>query len=279
MKYTEETGEAPRQIADCKVREFYDRQVSENPELPSILGVANILAADLRDREEWIAFRKIVSLDKNMNVLELGCGGGRWCEHLAPLVGKVTGVDFSGNAIAHARKRIAGKYDNICFHHASVEEFQILERYDLIYFSAVTPYLGDETLEMCVTKYAAALKEGGMIVVRDSVTNRAHELEHEGKYGASYRTIDDYHLYFSTAGLCLTKVEKSFPLFCLSPVLSNRILVWAYRVLPLRVRTFLLALLSRCMFLDSNGTHWPGDIYSYDHLFLVFTRNFNDTNH
>ena len=279
MKYTEETGEAPRQIADCKVREFYDRQVFENPELPAILGVVNILAADLRDREEWIAFRKIVSLSRSMNVLELGCGGGRWCEHLAPLVGKVTGIDFSGNAIAHARKRVEGIYNNVCFHHTSVEGFHPLERYDLIYFSAVTPYLGDEVLERCVTKYVAALKEGGMIVVRDSVTNRAHELEHEGKYSSSYRTIDDYRLYFVSAGLCLTHIEKAFPRFCLSLLLSNRILLWVYRALPLTVRSFVLALLSRCIFLDSNGTHWPGEIYSYDHLFLVFTRNFNDTNH
>lgn len=279
MKHLEESGETPRQIADCKVREFYERQVSENPELPSILGVANILVADLRDREEWIAFRKIVSLDRCMNVLELGSGGGRWCEHLAPLVGKVTGVDFSGNAIAYARKRVEGRYDNICFHHASVEEFHPLEKYDLIYFSGVTLYLENDTLMKCVTKYVAALKEGGVMVVRDSVANQAHELEHEGNYSAFYRAIDDYRLYFGAAGLCLTKVEKAFPRFCLSLLLSNRILVWGYRTMPLKVRSFLLALLSRFMILDSNGTHWPGDIYSYDHLFLVFTRNFNDTNH
>jgi len=272
MKRDAETGTASDRVTDSKVRKFYEQHVLENPESPAILGVANRLAADLRDREEWKTFRKLVPLDSSMSILELGCGGGRWCEHFAPVVEKATGIDFSVNAIAHARRRAVGRIGNISYQHASIEEFQPLEKYDLIYFSAVTPYLENQALGKCIAKFAAALKENGVMVVRDSVTNLAHELEHEDGYTACYRTIDEYRSCFSHAGLFLARSEKAFPRLCLSPLLSNRAILRFYEALPLPARASLLAVLSRLMALDCNGTHWPGETYSYDHLFLVFTR-------
>jgi len=272
MNKTAESGTASDRATKSKVRDFYERQVLENPELPAILGVPNRLAADLRDCQEWNTFRKLVPLDRSMNILELGCGGGRWCEHFAPVVEMVTGIDFSVNAIAHARKRVAGRIGNVNYHHASLEEFQPLEKYDLIYFSAVTPYMKNSVLEECIVKYAAALKGNGVIVVRDSVTNRAHELEHGDGYTACYRTIDEYRSCFGHVGFSLAMAEKAFPSFCLSQLLSNRTISRFYDAFPLFVRRALLALLSRLKAFDCNRTHGPGKPYSYDHLFLIFTR-------
>lgn len=255
------------------VRKFYDRQVLENPDIPAILGVSNRLAADLRDREEWKIFTKLVTLRRHMDVLELGCGGGRWCEHLAPLVRSVTGVDFSTNALAHARKSAQERrIGNIEYHALSVDQFRPTRFYDLIYFSGVTPYLKNRVLEECIATYAAALKKNGVIVVRDSVTNRAHELEHGDGYTAYYRTIDEYRSCFGHVGFSLARAEKAFPSFCLSPLLSNHTISRFYEAFSSSIRRSLLDLISQLMAFNCNHTHWPGKHYSYDHLFLVFTR-------
>lgn len=263
---------SPLKPAD-RVRQFYDRQVLEHPELPAILGVSNKLAADLRDHEEWRVFRLLIPLNFEMDVLELGCGGGRWCRHFAPLVRTVAGVDFSANVLSYANRRAeGGRFDNITYYHASLEEFCPTGKYDLIYFSAVTLYLEDQVLKECIARYACCLKESGVMVVRDSVANSIHAVEHQDGYVARYRTIDSYKSLFGTAGFQLEQVERAFPGYCLKPVLNNARLSHFYDLSPPFVRRLLRQLASLFATDVSPTFHWREGKYDYLHTFLVFAR-------
>ena len=46
------------------------------------------------------------------NVLDVGCGEGRYLRHLAPLVGKITGIDFAEKLVNLAKESTAN-FDNV----------------------------------------------------------------------------------------------------------------------------------------------------------------------
>jgi len=256
------------------VRNFYDRQVLENPELPAILGVPNKLVADFRDQEEWRTFQKLVPLRSDMNVLELGCGGGRWCEHLSPFVRSVNGVDFSNNAISYAKRQAdITQLRNIVYHHSSLEKFQPSEKFDLIYFSGVALYLEDSVLADCISRYSKYQDDKGLIIiVRDSVANLPHFLEHDQGYSAQYRTIDNFKALFESAGFLFQHHEKAFPNFCLSRLLANKRVSASYDIMPTWLKRLLLRTCSLFSAIGKRGSHWNSGDYQYDHSFLVFSK-------
>lgn len=260
------------------VKAFYDRQAAEHPDMTAILGVYSRLAADFRDSEEWHVFKRMLLLTSNMHVLELGCGGGRWCEHLAPIVGTVTGIDLSSVAIDHARHRSAKRHlRNITYLHCSIEEFQPVELYDLIYFSGVSLYLNEAALKKSLTRYRNFLKNTGHIVLRDSITNEAHSIHHTQGYRAEYRTLHDFIVLFDESGFSLVHSSAAFHELCLHPFLNNHRVSRYYEKLPPLLQHLLLQTLkqyaSRSMMPDR---HWRDCNYEYLHSFLVFRKKQDD---
>lgn len=57
---------------------------------------------------------------------DLGCGSGRWAEHVAPRVGKLHCIDASDGALAVARRRL-GDRPNVAFHLASVDAMPLAD--------------------------------------------------------------------------------------------------------------------------------------------------------
>jgi len=258
-----------------KVRAFYDDQVLLHPDNPAILGVEAGLPADCRDFFEWQEFNCLVSLHKDMHILELGCGGGRWCEHLAAVVERVIGVDLSPNAIALAQRNAAAKrLENIEYHVASIEDFQPQESYDLIYFSGVALYLDNFSLLECLAKFGARLHDSGLVVVRDSVANVSHQLCHDAGYSAQYRTVEEFEQMFSTAEFTLVGHRRAFPRECLSPLLN----VWSLQSIywltkKLSLEKLLFRMMTQSSVQGEAAPHWLQDGYSYNHDFLLFARN------
>lgn len=260
-----------------KVKAFYERQVILHPDNPAILGVAAGLPADCRDFFEWSEFNRLVPLQTKMRVLELGCGGGRWCEHFATVVAQVTGVDLSQNAIALARNHAKSKsVENVDYHVAAMEDFQPQETYDLIYFSSVALYLDDVTLLKSLIKYGANLNDNGFMVVRESVANEIHLLCHDEGYSAQYRTIGEFERLFALAGFALVDRRRSFPRVCLSPFLNSIYIQRLYRLTRMMsLENFFFRVLSRIFFHGERVPHWLQNGYSYNHDFLLFTREGN----
>lgn len=57
---------------------------------------------------------------------DLGCGSGRWAAVVAPRVGTLHCIDASGDALAVARRNLAGAV-NVRFHHASVDAMPLAD--------------------------------------------------------------------------------------------------------------------------------------------------------
>ena len=79
----------------------------------------------------------------NLNILDVGCGGGLLCEPLSRLGGTVTGIDVSENAIITAKQhasKMGLKINYIC---TSLEELNLKKDFDLIIASEVIEHVLD----------------------------------------------------------------------------------------------------------------------------------------
>lgn len=79
----------------------------------------------------------------NLNILDVGCGGGLLCEPLSRLGGDVTGIDVSENAIITAKQhasKMGLKINYIC---TSLEELNLKKDFDLIIASEVIEHVLD----------------------------------------------------------------------------------------------------------------------------------------
>ena len=79
----------------------------------------------------------------NLNILDVGCGGGLLCEPLSRLGGNVTGIDVSKNAILTAKQhasKMGLKINYIC---TSLEELNMKKDFDLIIASEVIEHVLD----------------------------------------------------------------------------------------------------------------------------------------
>ena len=240
--------------------------------MAAVLGCRSQLTADYRIQREWQWFRKHVPLDKGIRFLELGCGGGRWAEKIAPRIAEFTGIDFSANAIALARKNAARKgIKNVHYHLADIQEFAPNGQYDIIYFSSVLIYISEKEFAPVIGKYSRHLSERGRLLIRDSLSDRTHCLTHPG-YSAIYRSFTEYGnalqgLHFHL----LQRVEISRPLKHLRLWDSrsiNRVYRWAKHWHVGWPFFFLIRLLSEGGQTGKNQAAGP----SYSHDLLIFTK-------
>ena len=99
---------------------------------------------------------------KNLNILDLGCGGGLVCEPLARLGGKVTGIDFVTENIKAAKSHALFNNLNINYYTQDLDNLNLKQKYDLIIMFEVLEHLDDwdETLK----KIKKFLKKEGKII-------------------------------------------------------------------------------------------------------------------
>ena len=103
-----------------------------------------------------------------LEVLDIGCGGGLICELLAKLGANVTGIDFVYNNIITAKnhaKQSKLKINYIC---KDVENISFKKKFDLIIMFEVLEHLSD--WKTFVNKVLKNLKKNGKIII--STINR-----------------------------------------------------------------------------------------------------------
>ena len=75
-------------------------------------------------------------LTPQTRALDIGCGIGRMDKHVAPQVGRITGVDVSGEMVARARERLSG-LDNVEFLEGDGESLPVAEASQDLVFSHI----------------------------------------------------------------------------------------------------------------------------------------------
>lgn len=104
--------------------------------------------------------------NKNLNILDLGCGPGLYSEKLAQKGHKVTGIDFSSNSIAYAKQEAEKKKLKINYRIDNYLNLELEENsFDLVIliFTDFGPLLPKER-EQLLLNIRKALKPGGLFI-------------------------------------------------------------------------------------------------------------------
>lgn len=171
------------------------------------MGGGGLLEIPYRHYFEVKHLRNKVLFDKNMNVLELGCGNGRWILSLAPLVKHYTGVDFSNLALEIAEEEIMKNgLKNVSLLEKNIIDFQADRNYDIVYFSGVTQYLQDYEISRILINLEPYLKNDAVLIDRSTINYKTRETLSTPEYFSIFRTpkeineiysVIDYHLVYN----------------------------------------------------------------------------------
>lgn len=153
-----------------EIARLFDRAVTRSPEASVALyslGEPAILAAASAEIVEWLGRRGLV--DRDRDVVDLGCGIGRIALALAPRVRSVLGLDLSPAMIAEARRRGAG-LGNVDWRVTDGRDLGGVAdgAADLVLAVDSFPYLmqvGTALAQRHVVEAARVLRPGGALVV------------------------------------------------------------------------------------------------------------------
>ena len=160
-------------------------------------------------------------------VLDVGCGIGRWSLWMAAQGANVTGVDLSTTMVAEASRRTAraGLSKRCHFLVQDLADLYTGVQYDFVLGVTVLQHiLKRERLEQTVRRLAAHLAPGGRMVLIEAAPNDNNSSCDTAIFRA--RTLADYARLFAMCGLRLFSVTGVDP----SP-LRTRFLPY-YRRLP-----------------------------------------------
>ncbi|MBM4106323.1 MAG: class I SAM-dependent methyltransferase [Phycisphaerae bacterium] len=102
-------------------------------------------------------------LDPSAEVLDVGCGSGRWASVIAPRVGHLALVDASGSALQVARRNL-DRATNVSFHLASAGDLPFAdESFDLVYSLGVLHHVPDT--ESAIRSCASKVRQGGKLLL------------------------------------------------------------------------------------------------------------------
>lgn len=113
---------------------------------------------------EQIKKRKLNELD----ILDVGCGGGLVCEPLARLGANLTGIDFVKNNISIANKHAKKNNLKINYICQDIEKLNIKKKYDVILLLEVLEHLND--WRQSLRNIVSNLNKGGVLII--STINR-----------------------------------------------------------------------------------------------------------
>lgn len=155
--------------------------------------------------------KSIIQLNKNISVLELGCGNGRFALSIAPLVKKYVGIDISGVGLEIARNNCEIKgLNNTKFIQGSVIDFSLEEKFDVVYFGSVLQYLTDEQIIETLMNLKKVTKEDTIILDRATIRKKHRYISNTIMYYCQYRTSEEYSEIFKKCGLSNTYQKRSY---------------------------------------------------------------------
>ena len=133
---------------------------------------------------DWIVSR--FGVDQNTRIADFGCGPGLYTTRLAQRDANVTGIDFSGRSIQHARQVAGNSGLSVGYVIQNYLDFETDDRFDLILmimcdFCALSPSQRSRLLE----KFHFLLAPGGSVLLDVYSLNAFREREEASSYGAN----------------------------------------------------------------------------------------------
>jgi ubiquinone/menaquinone biosynthesis C-methylase UbiE len=157
--------------------------------------------------------RLLGSIDAGAEVLEYGCGVGRWTLPILRRAATVLGIDFSEVMLNHARARIdAAGFASACrLIRADVTTLSLEQRFDLVFGVTVLQHVaGDELAARAVARLAGHLKPGGRLVMLEVAPQASDARTDTATFHA--RTLASYVGYLRAAGLSIEEIRGVDPM-------------------------------------------------------------------
>jgi choline kinase/SAM-dependent methyltransferase len=198
-----------------QVKKYFDSSPEEASHIDiAALGTGESIEIPYRHYWEFNNFKKLLPPSLPLNILELGCGAGRWALSLLPMAQSYVGVDISATQLEVARRALA-EYPGakVRLVEADVAAFEPLgdERFTLIYTSGVSQYLHDRELSCLIRKLKKHFTQGGIWIDRSTVvTERERLVRDEPEYFSIYRTPRELTEIFREAGFSGTNTGRSY---------------------------------------------------------------------
>lgn len=247
-------------------------------------GTATPLEIPYRCYGELKTFLENIPLNRNMKILELGCGAGRWGIALAPYVAQYVGVDLNAMVIDKANEN-SKHLNNVCFIVKDAEDFlaETDNVFDLVYVAGISLYYSDHALQNLVCSIFKHLSPAGQLVERTTTSPEAHFINRKN-YFALFRNDKSLIKNFCDASdgkLELSNVVRSYyflrgryffqilnkiteKISFLKPLFEKRIALEIMEYISRRVEKLFPSLSKE------------GD-YEYDHKFFFFKKVGSET--
>ena len=119
---------------------------------------------------------------EDLNILDIGCGGGLVCEPMARLGGKITGIDASKKNIAVASIHAKKNDLKINYLNKSPEQLEIFEKFDIIFNLEVVEHV--ENVDLYIKSCERLLKKNGLMFT--ATLNRTFSSYVKAIVGAEY---------------------------------------------------------------------------------------------
>ena len=117
-------------------------------------------------RDNTVKHFKLTDKDKpfkNLNILDIGCGGGLLSEPMSRLGGNVTGIDASEKNIISAKIHAKQNNLNISYFCNSPENFKSNKKFDLVLNMEIVEHVED--VNFFIKKSSELLKKNGLMFV------------------------------------------------------------------------------------------------------------------
>ncbi len=195
-----------------KIKEFWASRVAKEEEMPAGVTTLGSFGGDqdkvaAETRKEVSHILNAVSQPERKSILDLGCGDGRHLEFLAARFQRTVGVDFVGDLLGIARRRLDQAGLSAELVESDVTEFHSPEQFDVVLLSGITPYLDDEMASKLVANLAACTRPDTQLLVRAPIGIDArvdvinqYSADLGTRYTAFYRTRSEMRELFRRHG-------------------------------------------------------------------------------
>ena len=119
---------------------------------------------------------------KNLNILDIGCGGGLLSEPMYKLGGKVTGIDASSKNIEIAKVHSKKNKLRINYQCGSPENLNLNQKFDIILNMEIVEHV--ENVDFFIKKSSQYLKKNGIMFI--ATLNRTLQSYFQAIIGAEY---------------------------------------------------------------------------------------------
>ena len=138
----------------------------------------------LRKRSAKKLSAYLISLNKHLTILEVGCGNGWLSAHLAQIPQiEVTGIDVNLHELDQAR-RLFGINNKLKFINSSIEQLDPEKRFDIILFASSIQYF--PSLQSVIIQSHNFLNPNGEIHILDTMFYKGSEVEKAKKRSSLY---------------------------------------------------------------------------------------------